>query len=422
MDSILFQDVTIVDVHSTWNGKKADVLIENGKIQKIAHPNSLTSSKTTAGGYLSTGWVDMRCQLSDPGYEWREDLESLSAAALAGGFTRLLTQPNSVPVMDNAGQVRALVGRAAALPIHLHVAGALSVGAQGKDLAELYDMAQSGAVAFTDGRKGTQTAGLLLRGLQYVVPFNGLVIDSPLDQALAEDCMVADGISAVRMGLKGIPAIAEQVNIDRDLRLLQHFAGRLHIGPVTTVEGLEVIRKAKAEGIRFTAETSALYLLLDATENEEFDAVTKVYPPLREKLAVQALREAVADGTLDVVSSGHHPQGREEKTHDFVDASFGADTLETAFAAIVTGMKEVPHSLEAVIAALSTQPRTILGLPNAVISEGADAELTHFDPFGTWTPQLSDIRSKSKYNPLIGRELQGIVLGTMVKGKYHSRN
>jgi dihydroorotase len=422
MDSILFQDVTIVDVHSEWNGKQADVLIENGIIRKIAASNSISHDRIAKGGSISPGWVDMRCQLSDPGYEWREDLDSLAAAALAGGFTRLLTQPNSVPVMDNAGQVRALLGRASTLPVYLHVAGALSVGAQGKDLAELYDMHQSGALAFTDGRKGTQTAGLLLRGIQYLMPFNGLVIDSPMDQALAEDGMVADGISAVRMGLKGIPAIAEQVAVDRDIRLLDHFKGKLHIGPLTTAEAVDFVRKAKANGAEFTTETSALYLLMDASDNEAFDAATKVYPPLRDNAAVAALRLAVADGTIDVVSSGHHPQGREEKTHDFVDASFGADTLETAFAAIVTGMKNLPHSLESVVAALSQRPRSILGLPSATIAEGEPAEITHFDADANWTPQLSDIRSKSKYNPLIGRELQGVVLGTFVKGKYHQGN
>jgi dihydroorotase len=435
MESILFQDVLIVDHDSAWNGKKADVLVENGIIRKIAAPQTLAQlrsnredlekTKSTAptqtvnGGCLSPGWVDMRCGLTDPGYEWKEDLSSLADAALAGGFTRILTQPNSLPVIDNAGQVRALLQRASTLPLHVHVTGAISVGLQGKDLAELYDMRLAGAIAFSDGRKGTQSAGLLLRALQYSFPFGGLVMDAPLDQLLAEDCMVAEGISAVRMGLKGIPAIAEQVAIDRDLRLLEHFPdGRLHLGPITTLEGITLVRKAKAIDVRFTAETSALYLLLDAEENEGFDAVTKVFPPLRDRMAVMALRMAVADGTIDVVSSGHHPQGREEKTHDFVDASFGADTLETAFAAIVTGMQTIDHDLSTVIATLSSRPREILGLPNGAIKEGGDAELTHFDPHQAWTPQLADIRSKCKYNPLIGKELQGKVLGTYVKGQF----
>ncbi len=298
MERILFQDVKVIDVHSEWNEQQADVLVQGGKISRISSANSIKipetdqgPTKILIGGYLSPGWVDMRCQLSDPGYEWREDLDSLSAAALAGGFTRILTQPNSEPVIDNAGQVRALLGRAASLPIYLHVAGALSVGAAGKDLAELYDMHQSGALAFTDGRKGTPTSGLLLRGLQYLTPFNGLVIDSPIDRLLAEEGMVAEGISAVRMGLKGIPALAEQMVVERDISLLSHFQGRLHIGPVTTLEGLAMVQKAKALGVNFTAETSALYLLLDAEENESFDAVTKVFPPLREKSAVDALRK-----------------------------------------------------------------------------------------------------------------------------------
>lgn len=420
MESILFQNVQVLDAGSPWNGKKADVLVEMGRIKAISEPHTLAHSHAAAGGSLSPGWVDMRCQLSDPGYEWRENLDSLAAAALAGGFARILTQPNTSPAMDNAGQVRALLHRAAALPIHLHATGALSLGLQGKDLAEMYDMHQCGALAFTDGRKGTQDAGLLLRGLQYVHPFGGLVIDSPMDQLLAEECMVAEGVSAVRMGLKGLPAIAEQLMVDRDVRMLRHFQGRLHIGPVTTEEAVEAVRAAKAAGATFTAETSVLYLLLDASENEGFDAVTKVYPPLRERAAVEALRGAVADGTIDVVSSGHHPQGREEKTHDFVDADFGADTLETAFAALITGMREVPHELGQVVAALSHRPRAILGLPACSIVEGEEAELTHFDPHMQWIPQPGDIRSRSMYNPLIGKALWGRARGVYVKGRHHS--
>ncbi|MFM2377242.1 MAG: hypothetical protein RLZZ165_2339 [Bacteroidota bacterium] len=424
MQNVLFENVTIVDSGSSQNGELADVWVEGGRIARISPARTLrsqTDPETTVliGGFLSPGWVDMRCQLSDPGYEWREDLRTLSAAALAGGFTRLLVQPNSHPVMDNAGQVQALQARAMELPIYLHVAGALSEGTLGKDMAELFDMHRSGALAFTDGSKGTQSAALLLRGLQYVLPFDGLVIDSPMDRLLAEDGMVADGVSAVRMGLKGIPALAEEAAVERDLRLLEHFPGRLHIGPVTTGGALERLSIARGAGVKFTLETSALYLMLDATENEAFDAVTKVFPPLRDKASVAALRKAVAQGMIDVITSGHHPQGREDKTHDFVDASFGADALETAFAAIMTGMDSEPQALGSVIRAISTTPRQILRLAPCTISEGMEAELTHFDPAATWVPQLSDIHSKSKYNPLLGREMKGRVLGTYVKGQWH---
>lgn len=420
MKSVLFQNVSIVDRTSVWNGKLADVLVLDGKIDKIAAPNTLSHANTVQGGYLSPGWVDMRCQLSDPGYEQREDLESLAQAGLAGGFTRLVTQPNTQPTQDNAGQIRALIQRAAALPLHIHPMGALSIGTAGKDLAELYDMHQSGAIAFTDGRKGTQSAQLLMLALQYTQPFAGLVVQSPMDQGLSEGESVAEGLSSVRMGMKGIPALAEALVVERDLRLLEHCPGKLHIGPITTHEGVALIRAAKARGLAVSAETSGLYLLLDATENESFDPVTKVYPPLRERASVDAVRAAVLDGTIDVVSSSHHPQGLEEKTHDFYDASFGADTLETTFAAIVTALKDLPHALDAVVATFSAAPRAILGLPTASLREGEEAELAYFDPHREWVPALADIRSKSKSNPLIGRALQGRVLGVYVKGMFHS--
>ncbi len=371
MGKVLFQNVSVVDRNSAWNGQQADVLVVDGLIAQIGTANTLTHDVTDtnwaliSGGCLSPGWVDMRCQLSDPGYEDREDLDSLAAAGIFGGFSTLVTQPNSFPVQDNAGQIKALVHRAAALPLHLAPMGAMSIGAEGKDMAELYDMHQSGAVAFTDGRKGTQSAGMLLRSLQYVQPFGGVIVQSPMDQNLAEGESVAESASAVRMGMKGIPAMAEAMMIERDLSLMSLSKGKLHIGPVTTAEGVALVRAAKAKGLQVTAETSALYLLLDATENEDFEEVTKVYPPLRERASVLALRAAVLDGTIDVVSSSHHPQTREDKMHDFTDAAFGVDTLETAFGAMMTAFKDEQFPLETVIATISSTPRRILGLPAA---------------------------------------------------------
>lgn len=421
MEQMYLRNVLVVDRGSEWNGQRVDLSLEAGRISKITPTGALAipaGAQVKEGGCISPGWVDMRCELTDPGHEWLEDLESLSRAAIAGGFTHVLGLPTTVPAMHNAGQVRALLHRAERLPIHLHVAGAMSVGTDGKDLAELYDMQQAGAVAFTDGRRGTQSGGLVLRALQYLQGFHGLLINSPVDQALAEECMVAEGVSSVKMGLKGMPETAELVMLERDLRLLGHYGGRLHIGPVTTAAGVAAIRAAKAGGLQVTAETSALYLLLDESENEAFDAVTKVYPPLRDKASVVALREGVLDGTIDVVSSGHHPQGLEEKTHDFVDAGFGADCLETAFAGAWTGVAGGEGALEALIGALSSGPRWVLGLPGVSVMEGAVADLTHFDPEANWTPVVGDIRSKSKFNPLVGRELRGRVLGVVSRGIY----
>lgn len=421
MEQLYLRNVLVVDRGSDWNGQRVDLAIEAGRIGRIAAAGQLqipANAKVKEGGCISPGWVDLRCELTDPGHEWLEDLDSLAQAAIAGGFTHVLGLPTTVPAMHNAGQVRAVLHRAERLPIHLHVAGAMSVGTDGKDLAELYDMQQAGAVAFTDGRRGTASGGLVLRALQYLQGFNGLLINSPMDQALAEESMVAEGVSSVKMGLKGIPETAELVMLERDLRLLGHYGGRLHIGPVTTAASVGAIRAAKAAGLKVTAETSALYMLLDESENEAFDAVTKVYPPFRDKASVLALREGVLDGTIDVVSSGHHPQGLEEKAHDFVDASFGADCLETAFAGAWTGAAGREGALEALIGALSSGPRRVLGLPGVSVMEGAVADLTHFDPEVNWTPVVGDIRSKSKFNPLLGRELRGRVLGVVSRGGY----
>lgn len=422
METVLFRDVKIVDAQSQHHGQRSDVLILGETIEKVAAANTLpvpASGQVVEGGCLSPGWVDMRVHLTDPGFEWKEDLASLAQAALAGGFARVATLPNTAPVIDNSGLLRSLILRSLALPIHILPYGALSNGAKGKDMAELFDMQQAGAVAFTDGIAPVAEAGMLLRALQYLKPFDGLVCNLPLDRSLAATAQVGEGPVSVHMGMPGIPAIAEEMMVARDLKLLEYFPHRLHLGPVTTAGSLDLIRRAKAKFPELSVETSALYLLLDDEANLEFEANTKVFPPLRDAASVAALRGAVKDGLIDVVSSGHHPQSIEEKQHDFAAAEFGASTLEVAFAAAHTALHAAGAPLERLIDALTVQPRRILRQEAVAIGAGKVAELTHFDPALRWTPAQGDLRSKSKSNPLLGKELLGRPLHTFVKGHLH---
>lgn len=423
MEKVLFRNVKLTAPDSRHHGRQADVLVTDGQIEKITNAGKIEQPKGTIlikGGCLSAGWLDMRAHLTDPGFEWKEDLESLAQAALAGGFTSVVTMPNTFPVIDNSGLVKALKLRSGELPINFLPCGALSRGAEGKDLSELYDMHKAGAVAFTDGLHPVASAGLLLRGLQYLKAFNGLVINTSLDRSLAEAGQIGEGAASIRMGMKGIPAIAEELMLERDLKLLGYFPHRLHLGPVTTAGAIDILRKVKGDFPGLSIETSALYLLLDDAENTAFHSFTKVFPPLREENAVKALRRAVDEGLIDVISSSHHPQSIEEKKHDFPTAAFGAETLESAFAAAHTGLQKAGVPLEKLIACLTANPRKVLGLAAVKLEEGGIAELTHFDPELKWTLKKSDLRSKSHNNPLIGRDLTGRPLHVYVRGKLHS--
>lgn len=420
MSTLILRNVTVTDSQSPHHGKTVDLRIENGHIAEVAAGGSMAASGEVLeapGLHVSPGWLDMRVHLTDPGYEWKEDLSSLAAAASAGGFTAVMTMPNTLPVVDNASMVKSLRSRAANLPVHLLPAGALSVGAKGADLAEVYDMHQAGAVAFTDGIHATEASGLVLRALQYLKPFDGLLINFPLDHSLAGNAEVAEGPSSTRVGMKGIPAIAEELMVDRDLRLLEYFEHRLHLAPVTTAGAVARIHAAKQQFKGLSAETSAIYLLLDDSEIEQFDPNVKVFPPLRDKAAVAALRKAVAEGVIDVVSSSHHPQSIEEKVLDFASAAFGATGLETCFAVAWTGLSEAGVPLDKLVDCLTANPRRILRQEALHIEEGAAAELTLFQPDAEWTVSAADLASKSKNNPFVGRTLRGRVFGTYCKGR-----
>lgn len=431
--TLLLQNTLVHDPMGPFNHQHCDILVTGGKIEQIAKPNTLPSegiSQVVSGAMVSPGWVDLRAFLTDPGAEWKEDLKSFAKAAAAGGFTTVLAHSLTHPTTDKADLVEAVLARAATLPINLKVAGNVTAHHDGAEIAEMYDMHQAGAVAFSDGLQSLENAGLVLRSLQYLSSFDGLLMALPMDEGLASKSHVSEGVVATHLGLKGIPTIAESIRIERDLRLLEYFNPncRLHLGPITTREGVQLIREAKKRFPNLTADTAALYLKYSDQVLEGFDANYKVWPPLRTEDDRIALLEGILDGTLDAVTSHHQPQALEDKVNDFVACEMGAAGLETAFSEFQSALTKLQtpnieqnRSLEIALERLTAGPRKVLGLAPIHIAIGGGSELTVFDLNENWTLTAKNKQSKAVNYPQLGMELPCKVLGIYANGRWTAR-
>ncbi|MFK7923370.1 MAG: dihydroorotase [Bacteroidia bacterium] len=427
MAKILLQDVHLIDPNSKFHDQIVSILVENGAIKQISQ-SKLTADQDTQliaeeGLYVSPGWVDTHVQLSDPGYEYKESLESLSKAAVKGGFTTLLAYPNTSPVIDNAHMVDSLKQRTQGLPVNIRLAGSITQGAEGKELAEMYDMHQHGALAFTDGSHPLQHAGLVQRALLYTQSFDGLLIQYPTDQNLTKGGQMHEGEVSTKLGMKGIPAIAESMGAVRDLHLQKYVGGRIHFHPVTTAEAIASIEHSKLEKGEVSMGTNITYLAHQDEDLVEYDTHYKLSPPLRDQREVDAIIEAIKIGQITVLATGHQAQGIEEKKLQFENAEAGILGLQTAFSIAYDKLVAAGHiSLSRLIELISHEGRRLLGLPAATIEEDGLAELTVFAPNTDWTLNPSQIPSRAKNSPYLGQKLSGKVFGIIQNGKFHSAN
>ena len=425
MADLALLNTTVVDPQSSHHLRQVDIEIKQGYVSRISPSGTLKSDSEThiidgSDLYLSPGWVDTCVHLCDPGFEWKENLAQLAAAALSGGFTHILCYPNTEPVIDNSQMVYSLRSRAQALPIHVHVAGALTHHIQGKELAELYDMHEAGALAFTDGIHPLQHAGLLLRALQYLLAFDGLLIRYPVDLSLTGEGHVNEGEVATSLGMKGIPELSESATVARELDIVDYAAGKIHFQPLTSPRALAKIQEARSGNGQVSVGTTAFHLAYDDTQIRDFDVMYKVFPPLRNTEQVQLLREAVRRGEIDVLCSAHQAQSVEEKHLDFAMAEFGVLGLQTTFSLANEHLvMEGYISLTRLIEMLSINPRHILQLPAVIIEEGHLADFTLFHPTQEWTYTSAHIPSRSKNTPLIGKALKGLPKGVISKGQYY---
>jgi dihydroorotase len=407
--NLLLKSATIIDPNSPFNKKIADVLIEKGIITQIAAEIEADAEVFEAeGAYLSPGFFDLNCNIGEPGLETKEDIYTGTRAAAAGGFTGIALMPNTVPPVHSKSEIEYLVNRAKKNLVDIYPLGAISYKREGKDLAEMYDMYLSGAKAFTDGNRPVQDAGLMERALLYSQGFDGLVFSYPEDTAIAGKAKVNEGEVSTLLGMKGIPPLAEELMIARDLYLAEYTGSRIHFSTISTTRSVELIREAKRKGVEVTCDVAAHHLVLTDEALLGFDSLYKVKPPLRTQDDVDALLAGLKDGTIDAIVSQHTPHEVEFKNVEFEVAEFGMIGLQTAFSLAVKAGLET----DLIVEKMAVNPREILNIDIPVIAEGKEANLVLLDTKLEWEYNKKNNRSKSYNSPFIGHNLKGKVLLT----------
>jgi dihydroorotase len=418
MNEIVLRKVKVVDPGGPHHDSIVDILIRDGRIEKIGERivRGDTPVVKIDGAHASPGWVDLRAHFRDPGEEWKAGITNGLDAAAAGGFTAVAVLPSTKPVTDDRAGIGYLLRQAEGHPVQLLPLGAITQGLKGEQLAELHDQQQAGAVGFSDDQHTIRNARLMLLALQYAAGLGakGLpVMVFPNDPDLARNGQMHEGAMSTRLGLKGLPPLAETLQLQRDLAILAYTGGHLHVSTISTAESVELVRQAKAKKLHITASVAAHNLLLDDGCLRGFETCYKVLPPLRDLEHIEALREGVKDGTIDAIVSDHRPEDREHKVLEYGPAAFGIIGLETAFGVANTALKgRMP--LRRTIERFTHGPRAVLGLPRVHIAEGTAANITLFDPEVDWTCTEADLVSKSHNTPFLGQRLTGRALGVVV--------
>jgi dihydroorotase len=414
----IIKQVKIVDPLSSHHGKTKDILIVNGIIQKIADKisDAFDQEITVQGLHASPGWIDMQANFRDPGHEYKENVQSGSSAAAKGGFTGVCLQSSTDPAIDTKTQIEYLKRSANTLPIHIYPIGAVTHGREGKEMAELFDMHQAGAIAFSDDKRFIENPKLLELALQYVKNFNGLIIHFADTPTLSKNGMMHEGDTSVFLGMKGIPAMAEEQGLNRDIYLLAYTNGKIHYNVLSTAGSVALVKEGKKKNMNITAGIAAHQIYFTDEALKGFESVHKVNPPYRTQQDVDALISGIQDQTIDIICSDHSPEDAENKNLEFEYARNGIINIQTAFSVANTVLRN-KVSTQDLIQKISANPRNILGLPTATIEEGNEAEITFFDPEASFV-FTKEINASNSYNsPFFDVELTGKVHGIFCKGK-----
>jgi dihydroorotase len=411
--NILLRKVRIQDPSSPFHGSVKDILVTDGYIKAVEDHIDHQDARVVEAADLSVsqGWVDIFADFADPGYEHKESLETGAMAAAAGGFTHVFLVPNTSPAIHSKSQVEYIIEKSRRLPVSLLPIGAITRNTEGKELAEMYDMRLYDAIAFSDGFNAVQSAGLLIKALQYVKAINGVIIQIPDDRSINPGGLMNEGIVSTRLGLPGKPSMAEEIMVARDIKLARYTDSRLHITGVSSAKSIEYIRRAKDGGIKVTCSVTPYHLYFTDEDLVSYDTNLKVNLPLRTRKDTEVLMEAVNDGTIDCIATHHQPHEWDSKTCEFEYARPGMIGLETCFG--VLGKLGVPE--EKIISLISGAPRKIFDLPSSPIAAGNAADLTVYKTGEEYVFTDSMIRSKSRNTAFTGHLLKGKVVGIVSK-------
>lgn len=414
--AILIRGAQVFDGSSPYHLKTVDILIDKGRITDIAKSIKTSVKKTIEGKGLcvSPGWVDIFADYCEPGFEHKETIASGLRAAAAGGFTEVFAVPNTEPAVSSKAQVSFIRSQSAGHTSLLHPIGSISAGLEGKNLAEMLDMQSAGAIAFSDGWKPVQQANLMLKALEYVKAFDGTLIQIPQDSSLSSGGLMHEGPESTKLGMPGIPTISETLMLYRDIELLRYSGSRLHVTGISSAESVDMIRKAKKEGLRISCSVTPYHLVLNDQILRSYDAAYKVTPPIRSEQDRKALVKGLKDGTIDCISSHHRPQDWDAKTKEFDYASSGMNVQEAVFPIIWNVLADqIP--LERLSAALSNNPRHIFGLETGTIDKGLPANLTVFSTQAHTS--ITTPASASENNPFLNTSMAGAVQA-LIRGEY----
>ncbi|WP_293892724.1 dihydroorotase family protein [Flavobacterium sp.] len=412
--NLILRKATIIDPKSPFHNQTVDVKITNGVFEKIgvSLPKSETHKEFEQPGlHISQGWFDTSVSFGEPGFEERETITNGLEVAAKSGFTGIALQPNSYPIIDNQSQIHFVKQKAKGSATDLFPIGALTKGSEGKDLAELFDMKNAGAVAFGDYNKSLSNANLMKIGLQYAQDFDGLVIAYCQDESIKGNGVANEGIVSTRLGLKGIPNLAEELIVARNLFLLEYTGGKLHIPTISTTKSVALIREAKKKGLNVTCSVAVHHLILTDEKLEGFDSRYKVAPPLRTEEDRKALLKGISDNTIDCITSDHNPIDIENKKMEFDLAKNGTIGLESAFGALMTVLP-----LNKIIEKL-TSGKTILNIESQEIKEKNKASISLFTTTDNWTFGAAHILSKSKNTAFHGQPMKGKAIGIYNRGE-----
>ncbi|CBK42249.1 Dihydroorotase [Nitrospira defluvii] len=399
----------------------ADVLIENGTISAVGPALKAPAGATVIqakGQLVLPGFVDLHVHFREPGFEYKETIQSGTAAAVAGGFTTVCAMPNTNPVNDNQAVTEFMLERAkAAGNAHLYPIGAITKKSEGKELAEIGDLRRAGCVAISDDGKPVMNSLVMRRAMEYARAFDVPVVDHCEDLHLSEGGCMNEGLVSTELGLPGIPSAAEDVMVARNVSLAELTGARLHLAHISTAGSVRMVREAKARGLKVTAEACPHHFTLTEELTRGYNTHAKMNPPLRTMQDVQAIKEGLRDGTIDVIATDHAPHATQEKQQEFTEAPFGIVGLETALSLTLALVDEGVLTLESAIDKLATAPAKAFSLNAGTLAVGAPADVAIVDPNREWQVDPSRFRSKSRNTPFAGWKVRGRVTTTIVSGR-----